>query len=160
MPKSRSKISEAASTKPCTVSSQRGSFSRSARSANAFTRTILGGVELSVRAQAVKKQAIKSQTLIRVKQVVGRSIIVRQNRDIVVGEFAIVIRSPDLGDGIGKEIPIHFLRPFDDFVDVDALAVFSGDDDDVLDRIEAQIDIAAGGKDINLRKDLLQCFCD
>src|SRR3990170_1707165 len=136
---------------PRTSSTHRGFSSLSLRSPRAFTCTTLCRVPESVSVQE------DSNRRLRMEQVICRGVIIGKHGD-VVRKFGVVVRSGNLPYRTGEEIASQRGGAFRDLADVEPLAFFGGYDNDVLDNIEVGAVGAAGGKEVDLRKDLAQGF--
>src|SRR6184192_3059706 len=125
----------------------RGLRARKAGSASALTRTILCAWSSTKSAQDEKSRAL------RMKQIICRRVIIGKHGNVLIREWAIVIGYADVLNGVGEEALIESDRSLDDFFDLQALLVFRGNDDDILDRVGAYVLGSARREDVSLRED-------
>ena len=95
---------------------------------------------------------------LRMQQIIRRSVIIGQHRDVVVGQRPVEISDSDVLDRIGKKTLIDGHCPFHDLFDIEPLFIASRDDNHVLDRVDTDVVGAPRRENVSLGKNLPLSF--
>ncbi len=96
--------------------------------------------------------------LIILQKAIRWGVVIREFRDIISRDGAIVVRISDIPQGIREQSTYQGFSPFYDLLDAHSFRIFSGHDDDFLLITQAVLVRPEGWKDIKLWKYALKGF--